>query len=159
MTKPFRFGVVAPLRTDPPTWRDRMRRIADYGYSTLLVPDFPQTQPAPAPMLATAAALTDMRGRHLGIRVSAAPRLADRMGGAFTDPTDRRPLRDGHRHRRAGNRGRTPRQRRARQPTDRATERNSKKQSKHCVISTDTTITPPWRWPYTARKRRPWRPK
>ncbi|VFA98873.1 hypothetical protein [Nocardia cyriacigeorgica] len=49
MTRPFRFGVVAPLRTDPSTWRDRVRRIADFGYSTLLVPDFPQTQPAPAP--------------------------------------------------------------------------------------------------------------
>ncbi len=35
-TRPFRFGVVAPLRTDLPTWRDRVRRIADSGYSTLL---------------------------------------------------------------------------------------------------------------------------
>ncbi|MFE3759560.1 LLM class flavin-dependent oxidoreductase [Nocardia tengchongensis] len=61
MTRPFRFGVVAPLRTDVPTWRDRVRRIADSGYSTLLVPDFPQMQPAPGPMLATVAALTDMR--------------------------------------------------------------------------------------------------
>ncbi len=32
MTRPFRFGVVAPLRTDLPTWRDRVRRIADGGY-------------------------------------------------------------------------------------------------------------------------------
>lgn len=70
MTRPFRFGVVAPLRTDPSTWRDRVRRIADYGYSTLLVPDFPQTQPAPGPMLATAAALTDMR---VGTWVYASP--------------------------------------------------------------------------------------
>ncbi|WP_280467923.1 LLM class flavin-dependent oxidoreductase [Nocardia cyriacigeorgica] len=70
MTRPFRFGVVAPLRTDPSTWRDRVRRIADFGYSTLLVPDFPQTQPAPAPMLATAAALTDMR---VGTWVYASP--------------------------------------------------------------------------------------
>ncbi|WP_235211134.1 hypothetical protein [Nocardia brasiliensis] len=61
MTKPFRFGVVAPLMTEVPTWRDRVRRIADSGYSTLLVPDFPLTQPAPAAMLATAAALTDLR--------------------------------------------------------------------------------------------------
>ncbi|NEW42456.1 LLM class flavin-dependent oxidoreductase, partial [Nocardia cyriacigeorgica] len=70
MTRPIRFGVVAALRTDPSAWRDRVRRIADYGYSTLLVPDFPQTQPAPGPMLATAAALTDMR---VGTWVYASP--------------------------------------------------------------------------------------
>ena len=54
-TRPFRFGVVAPLRSDLPTWRDQVRRIADYGYSTLLMPDVPQWQPAPAPTLAVAA--------------------------------------------------------------------------------------------------------
>jgi alkanesulfonate monooxygenase SsuD/methylene tetrahydromethanopterin reductase-like flavin-dependent oxidoreductase (luciferase family) len=70
MTRPFRFGVVAPLRTDLPTWRDRVRRIADSGYSTLLVPDFPLTQPAPGPMLATVAALTDLR---VGTWVYASP--------------------------------------------------------------------------------------
>ncbi|MGW4092850.1 LLM class flavin-dependent oxidoreductase [Nocardia sp. NPDC004750] len=70
MTRPFRFGVVAPLRADLPTWRDRVRRIADSGYSTLLVPDFPQTQPAPGPMLATVAALTDLR---VGTWVYASP--------------------------------------------------------------------------------------
>ena len=56
MTRPFRFGVVAPLRTDLPTWRERVRRIADAGYSTLLMPDVPQWQPAPGPTLAFAAA-------------------------------------------------------------------------------------------------------
>ncbi|WP_433597588.1 LLM class flavin-dependent oxidoreductase [Nocardia sp. CA-135953] len=70
MTRPFRFGVVAPLGTDLPTWRDRVRRIADSGYSTLLVPDFPLTQPAPGPMLATVAALTDLR---VGTWVYASP--------------------------------------------------------------------------------------
>ena len=30
-TRLFRFGVVAPLTTDLPTWRDRVRRIADSG--------------------------------------------------------------------------------------------------------------------------------
>ena len=70
MTTPFRFGVVAPLRTDLPTWLDRVRRIADSGYSTLLMPDFPQLQPAPGPMLATAAALTDLR---VGTWVYASP--------------------------------------------------------------------------------------
>ncbi|MFD2415627.1 LLM class flavin-dependent oxidoreductase [Amycolatopsis pigmentata] len=70
MTRPFRFGVVAPLTTDLPTWRDQVRRIADSGYSTLLMPDFPQLQPAPGPTLATAAALTDLR---VGTWVYASP--------------------------------------------------------------------------------------
>ncbi len=60
-TREFRFGVVAPLKTDLPTWRDRVRRIADSGYSTLLMPDVPSWQPAPAPMLAAAATLTGLR--------------------------------------------------------------------------------------------------
>jgi alkanesulfonate monooxygenase SsuD/methylene tetrahydromethanopterin reductase-like flavin-dependent oxidoreductase (luciferase family) len=60
-TRPFRFGVVAPLTTDLPTWRHRVRRIADSGYSTLLMPDVPQWQPAPGPTLAVAAALADLR--------------------------------------------------------------------------------------------------
>src|SRR5436309_7905806 len=70
MTRPFRFGVVAPLQTDAPTWRDRVRRIADYGYSTLLMPDVPQWQPAPAPTLAVAATLADIR---VGTWVYASP--------------------------------------------------------------------------------------
>lgn len=70
MTTPFRFGVVAPLLSDLPPWRDRVRRIADCGYSTLLVPDFPLTQPAPGAMLATAAAPTDLR---VGTWVYASP--------------------------------------------------------------------------------------
>ncbi|TDO46078.1 alkanesulfonate monooxygenase SsuD/methylene tetrahydromethanopterin reductase-like flavin-dependent oxidoreductase (luciferase family) [Kribbella sp. VKM Ac-2571] len=61
VTRPFRFGVVAPIRSDLPAWRDRVRRIADSGYSTLLMPDVPTWQPALAPTLATAAALTDLR--------------------------------------------------------------------------------------------------
>jgi alkanesulfonate monooxygenase SsuD/methylene tetrahydromethanopterin reductase-like flavin-dependent oxidoreductase (luciferase family) len=69
-TRPFRFGVVAPLRTDLPTWRDRVRRIADSGYSTLLMPDVPQWQPAPAPTLAVAATLADLR---VGTWVYASP--------------------------------------------------------------------------------------
>ena len=69
-TRPFRFGVVAPLRTDLPTWRDRVRRIADSGYSTLLMPDVPQWQPAPGPTLAVAAALADLR---VGTWVYASP--------------------------------------------------------------------------------------
>jgi alkanesulfonate monooxygenase SsuD/methylene tetrahydromethanopterin reductase-like flavin-dependent oxidoreductase (luciferase family) len=61
VTRPFRFGVVAPLTSDPATWRDRVRRIADSGYSTLLMPDVPTWQPAIGPTLATAAALADLR--------------------------------------------------------------------------------------------------
>jgi alkanesulfonate monooxygenase SsuD/methylene tetrahydromethanopterin reductase-like flavin-dependent oxidoreductase (luciferase family) len=70
MTRPFRFGVVAPLTTDLPTWLARVRRIADSGYSTLLMPDVPQWQPAPGPTLASAAALTDLR---VGTWVYASP--------------------------------------------------------------------------------------
>src|SRR5262249_1885549 len=61
MTRPFRFGVVAPIQTELPTWQDRVRRIAGSGYSTLLMPDVPRWQPAPGPALAFAAALTDLR--------------------------------------------------------------------------------------------------
>ena len=70
MTRSFRFGVVAPLRTDLATWRDRVRRIADAGYSTLLMPDVPQWQPAPGPTLALAAALANIR---VGTWVYASP--------------------------------------------------------------------------------------
>jgi alkanesulfonate monooxygenase SsuD/methylene tetrahydromethanopterin reductase-like flavin-dependent oxidoreductase (luciferase family) len=38
-----------------------VRRIADAGYSTLLMPDVPQWQPAPGPTLAVAAAVADIR--------------------------------------------------------------------------------------------------
>jgi alkanesulfonate monooxygenase SsuD/methylene tetrahydromethanopterin reductase-like flavin-dependent oxidoreductase (luciferase family) len=70
MTRPFRFGVVAPVLTDLPTWRDQVRRIADSGYSTLLMPDVPHWQPAPAPTLAIAAAQTTLR---VGTWVYASP--------------------------------------------------------------------------------------
>ncbi|MCW2597373.1 MAG: hypothetical protein JWP39_3261, partial [Jatrophihabitans sp.] len=69
--RPLRFGVVAPIRTDLPAWRDQVRRIADSGYSTLLMPDVQQWQPAPGPTLAMAASLaTDLR---VGTWVYAAP--------------------------------------------------------------------------------------
>src|SRR5947209_3926783 len=69
-TRPFRFGATVPIRTDLPTWRDRIRRFADSGYSTLLMPDFPQLQPSPGPTLAVAAALTELR---VGTWVYASP--------------------------------------------------------------------------------------
>jgi alkanesulfonate monooxygenase SsuD/methylene tetrahydromethanopterin reductase-like flavin-dependent oxidoreductase (luciferase family) len=70
MTRLLRFGVVAPVLTDVPTWRDHVRRIADCGYTTLLMPDVPQWQPAPAPALAMAAAQTALR---VGTWVYASP--------------------------------------------------------------------------------------
>lgn len=70
VTRPIRFGVVAPVLTDMRTWRDRVRRIADHGYSTLLMPDVPRWQPAPAPTLAMAAADTGLR---VGTWVYASP--------------------------------------------------------------------------------------
>ena len=60
-TRAFRFGVVAPISADLAAWRDRVRRIGDLGYSTLLMPDVPTWQPALGPTLATAAALADLR--------------------------------------------------------------------------------------------------
>jgi alkanesulfonate monooxygenase SsuD/methylene tetrahydromethanopterin reductase-like flavin-dependent oxidoreductase (luciferase family) len=68
--RPLRFGVVTPLRTDLPAWRDQVRRIADSGYSTLLMPDVHQWQPAPGPTLAVAATLADLR---VGTWVYASP--------------------------------------------------------------------------------------
>jgi alkanesulfonate monooxygenase SsuD/methylene tetrahydromethanopterin reductase-like flavin-dependent oxidoreductase (luciferase family) len=69
--RPFRFGVVAPVRTDLPSWRDQVRSIADSGYSTLLMPDVQQWQPAPGPTLAVAATLApDLR---VGTWVYASP--------------------------------------------------------------------------------------
>ena len=70
VTRPFRFGVVCPLTTDLRAWRDRVRRIADSGYSTLLMPDVPGWQPAPGPTLALAAELADIR---VGTWVYASP--------------------------------------------------------------------------------------
>jgi alkanesulfonate monooxygenase SsuD/methylene tetrahydromethanopterin reductase-like flavin-dependent oxidoreductase (luciferase family) len=66
----FRFGVVAPIRTDLAAWRDQVRRIADTGFSTLLMPDVQRWQPAPGPALAVAATLTDLR---VGTWVYASP--------------------------------------------------------------------------------------
>jgi alkanesulfonate monooxygenase SsuD/methylene tetrahydromethanopterin reductase-like flavin-dependent oxidoreductase (luciferase family) len=69
-TRPLRFGAVAPITTTLPAWRDTVRRIADSGYSTLLMPDVPHWQPAPAPALALAAAVTELR---VGTWVYASP--------------------------------------------------------------------------------------
>lgn len=66
----FRFGIVAPCLGGLSTWREQIRRIAGHGYSTVLMPDFPRLQPAPAPALAVAASVTDVR---VGTWVYAAP--------------------------------------------------------------------------------------
>ena len=103
----LRFGVVAPLKTDPPVWRDQVRRIADSGYSTLLMPDVQQWQPAPGPTLAVAATLADLR---VGTWMYASPLRTPwsyGLGGTLTVGAYRRSLRDGHRHRQARDRGRT----------------------------------------------------
>lgn len=69
-TRPLRFGALTPLRTDLPAWRDQVRRLADTGYSTILMPDTPEWQPAPGPTLAVAATLADVR---VGTWVYASP--------------------------------------------------------------------------------------
>jgi len=54
---PFRFGVVATPQRGPEQWLATARRVADQGYTTLLMPDGLQLL-APGPALATAAAAT-----------------------------------------------------------------------------------------------------
>ncbi len=66
----FRFGIVAPVLGDVPSWREQVRRIAGHGYSTVLMPDFPRLQPSPAVTLAAAASIADVR---VGTWVYAAP--------------------------------------------------------------------------------------
>lgn len=66
----FRFGIVAPVLAEVSTWREQVRRIADHGYSTVLMPDFPKLQPSPAVALAVAATIADVR---VGTWVYAAP--------------------------------------------------------------------------------------
>src|SRR5262245_36940973 len=105
-TRPFRFGIVAPFLSDLTTWREQVRRIADHGYSTVLMPDFPQLLPSPPAALAVAATVADVR---VGTWVYAAPlrAVADRVGSALADGTHAGSLRDGHRGRPARDRGRT----------------------------------------------------
>jgi alkanesulfonate monooxygenase SsuD/methylene tetrahydromethanopterin reductase-like flavin-dependent oxidoreductase (luciferase family) len=56
--------------TDLRAWREQVLRIADSGYSTLLMPDVPNWQPAPGPTLAFAAGQADLR---VGTWVYASP--------------------------------------------------------------------------------------
>ena len=59
--RPLRFGAVTPLGDDVGAWRDQVRRLADVGCSTVLMPDVPGWQPVPAATLAVAATLADVR--------------------------------------------------------------------------------------------------
>ncbi|WP_232663240.1 LLM class flavin-dependent oxidoreductase [Pseudonocardia sp. TRM90224] len=68
--RPLRFGALAPITIDVPTWRDQVCGLADSGYSTILMPDVPQWQPAPGPALAVAATITGVR---VGTWVYASP--------------------------------------------------------------------------------------
>ena len=70
IARAFRFGIVAPVMPDVRAWREQVRRIADHGYSTVLMPDFPKLQPSPAVALAVAASCADVR---VGTWVYAAP--------------------------------------------------------------------------------------
>lgn len=68
MTGTFRFGVVATPR-DGPQWRATAQRVADLGYSTLLMPDGLQLL-SPIPSLAVAASVAGLR---VGTFVLASP--------------------------------------------------------------------------------------
>jgi probable F420-dependent oxidoreductase len=70
VVKGFRFGaVVAPSSAGAGQWRDQARRVADLGYSTLLMPDGMQLL-SPFSALAVAAAVTELR---VGTFVLASP--------------------------------------------------------------------------------------
>ncbi len=68
-TRPFRFGVVGTPHGGPQRWLQTARRVADLGYTSLLMPDGLQL-PAPLPSLAMAAAVAPIR---VGSWVLAAP--------------------------------------------------------------------------------------
>jgi alkanesulfonate monooxygenase SsuD/methylene tetrahydromethanopterin reductase-like flavin-dependent oxidoreductase (luciferase family) len=67
--RPFRFGVVTTPWGGGEAWRSTARRVAELGYSTLLMPDGLQLL-SPFPSLAMAAAVTDLR---IGTFVLAGP--------------------------------------------------------------------------------------
>jgi alkanesulfonate monooxygenase SsuD/methylene tetrahydromethanopterin reductase-like flavin-dependent oxidoreductase (luciferase family) len=153
MTRPFRFGVVAPLRTDLPTWRDGVRRVADAGYSTLLMPDVPQWQPAPGPTLALAAALANIR---VGTWVYASPvrppwitaweahSLSVLTEGRFEMGVG------------TGRPGIEDQLRELGLPVAPSSERLPRcvRPSERCAISTAPPSTRLWRWPYAVRRPR-----
>ena len=64
-TKAFRFGVVATPHGGPQRWLQTARRVADLGYSSLLMPDGLQL-PAPLPSLAMAVRRSHRSGSARG---------------------------------------------------------------------------------------------
>jgi probable F420-dependent oxidoreductase len=60
--RPFRFGVTAPTPSAGTDWAERVRRVEQLGYATLVVPDHFRDHLAPVPAL-TAAALATTRLR------------------------------------------------------------------------------------------------
>lgn len=72
--RPFRFGVVATPQAGGTQWRHAAQRVADLGYSTLLMPDGLQLL-SPFPSLAMAACVPDLR---VGTFVAAGPLRAPR---------------------------------------------------------------------------------
>lgn len=56
--RPFRFGIAPGEVSSGSEWRELARRVEDWGYSTLLVPDHFVNDLSPVPALATAAAVT-----------------------------------------------------------------------------------------------------
>ena len=160
MPRPFRFGVVAPITTDLQSWLDQVRRIADSGYATLLMPDFPQLQPAPGPALATAAAVSDLR---VGTWVYASPLRPAWMTAweaHSLSQAHRWPLRAGHRVRPAGNQEPASRERRGSPSPRRASGwPTSARASGCCGTSTARCVTRRWRWLSVARGPVRWRPR
>lgn len=69
MAKGFRFGAVVAPSAGGGQWRDQVRRVADLGYSTLLMPDGMQLL-SPFSSLAVAAEVSDLR---VGTFVLASP--------------------------------------------------------------------------------------
>src|SRR3954465_290529 len=70
-TRPFRFGVVAPLSSDLPTWRDRVRRFADSGYSTFAHARLPATSALARPDACPRRRPHRPAGGHLGVCLAA----------------------------------------------------------------------------------------
>ncbi|MGO9877615.1 MAG: TIGR03621 family F420-dependent LLM class oxidoreductase [Acidimicrobiia bacterium] len=58
MPKPFRFGVQISNAASAAAWRDTARKLEDFGYSTLFMPDHFGNELAPMPAMAMAAAHT-----------------------------------------------------------------------------------------------------